>query len=288
MMKFIGLLVMASPVFLKASTIRHDLDPLVYLEKGGEFSSVGQLSGRGLSGSGVYLGGDWVLTAGHVAFLKTSGSNFELNGENYAVEESVTHPDYQFGADANDIGLVKITGLATDNTGSPIMGVADDSALFGLDVVWVGYGSGGTGLSGEQGVPGTLRGFTNIVDGYGDEVGLTSTSFISDFDSPTEDENSLVSLGSLASLTSLEGNVASGDSGGGVFLNGNLVGIISYQGAFDGSFDGSYGDLSGATRLSLYEDWITEVSGIAPIPEPASGMLLAISIVFRIRRRRKC
>lgn len=283
-MRRVFLSVFVIPAVLDASTIRHDVADIFYLEKGAEFSAVGGLSGRGLSGSGVYVGSNWVLTAGHVAFSK-SGGVFELDGVDYSIAESVVHPDYRFGSNAHDIGLVRITGIATDNAGVPIRVFENDSEMFGLEVAWVGLGRGGDGVSGEAGVPGTLRGFTNTIDGYGDAVGLTSTSFISDFDSPEEDENSLINIGSSALATSLEGNVATGDSGGGIFLDGDLVGIISYQGAFDGSFDGSYGDLSGSTRLSLYGDWISEVSGITTIPEAGAMMFLVIATGLGASRR---
>jgi hypothetical protein len=88
--------------------------------------------------------------------------------------------------------------------------------------------------------------------------------------------------------TEFEGNVSPGDSGGGVFLEGQLVGIVSFQAQLDGSQNAAYGDLSGATRLSLYEDWIFETSGIRAIPEPSGAFLILLSFLgFFCRRTRK-
>jgi secreted trypsin-like serine protease len=56
--------------------------------------------------------------------------------------------------------------------------------------------------------------------------------------------------------TELEFLIASGDSGGGLFLDGKLAGINSFVSAEDGKTNSSYGDESGHTRISLYREWI--------------------------------
>jgi len=56
--------------------------------------------------------------------------------------------------------------------------------------------------------------------------------------------------------TELEFMIASGDSGGGLFLDGKLAGINSFVMADDGKPNSDYGDECAHTRVSLYADWI--------------------------------
>ena len=73
----------------------------------------------------------------------------------------------------------------------------------------------------------------------------------------------------------LEGCVAPGDSGGGVFISVDsqdyLAGVISFVAATNGSTANSiYGNLSGAGRVSAALPWISSV-----VPEPSTFSLLA-------------
>lgn len=152
-----------------------------YRDLGAAHPSVGEVSGSGLSGSGTYVGGRWVLTAGHIAFAKTSGT-FSLGGSSYSIIRSITFPDWSFGSDSNDIGLVELSSEIPGVTPALMIQLTDDSILLGQTTTWVGYGQGGTGLTGGTGVPGTLRGFTNVIDGFGPTLGLVESSMITDFD----------------------------------------------------------------------------------------------------------
>ena len=134
------------------------------------------------------------------------------------------------------------------------------------------------------------RAFTNEIDYIG-AFGLPGTSFISDFDNPAGTANA--SAASSPVPTRLEGNVAPGDSGGGIFVERGgvryLVGLNSYQASIDGATDADYGDLSGGTNLALYYDWIFAESGISPvlIPEPGTGVLFAFWVGAALLRRRR-
>jgi hypothetical protein len=72
------------------------------------------------------------------------------------------------------------------------------------------------------------------------------------------DKHMLICLMSKNDHSPLEFILTSGDSGGGLFIDGKLAGINSCLIAEDGELDGSYGDLSGHTRIDLFEDWIEE------------------------------
>ncbi len=265
-----------------------------YRDEAALFPMMGRVAGPGLytNGSGVYIGNGWVLTAGHIAASKTGGS-FTAWGQTYTIQSSLVHPDFSLSGPYADIGLLYIGDPAGAGAGATMFEFADPASLLGREATWVGYGFGGTGLTGQQvsaGFPLAFRAFTNVIDAFGpDWEGLPATSFVADFDRPDGSTNA---PGSDPAATRLEGNVAAGDSGGGVFIliGGKyyLVGVNSYAGTLDsmpGATNGRYGAVSGATRLDLYYDWIFEQTGISPVPEP-STMLLAACGLFLWRRRR--
>jgi secreted trypsin-like serine protease len=256
-----------------------------YRDLGALYPAVGQVSGPAFSGSGTYIGGRWVLTAGHIAFSKTTGT-FLLEGSSYSIVRAIIFPSWSLGSDADDIGLVELSSEIVGVAPAVMRALPDDSILLGQTTTWVGYGQGGTGLTGGTGVPGTLRGFTNVIDGFGPTLGLVESSMIADFDRPDGSKNSIVGSNPLPSA--LEGNVTPGDSGGAVFWDGGLVGVISYRAriAGDPSSNSDYGELSGASRLSRFTGWITEQTGIAAVPEPSVAHLIALASVGWLRRRR--
>jgi secreted trypsin-like serine protease len=99
-------------------------------------------------------------------------------------------------------------------------------------------------------------------------------------------------MGSATSLP-LEISVAPGDSGGPVFFteNGNRVvaGINSFIYGLpvalggDGTDNASYSDLQGYLRISMFNDWIDEVTG-QTVPEPA-GLLMVLMAPMLLGRR---
>lgn len=271
----------------RAATVLDPADAAVtdqqYQDLGAEFTAVGQVIGSGFSGSGTYIGGRWVLTAGHVAAGKVGGT-FTLGGSTYSIVRAIPHPDWRQFSDASDIGLVELSIEVAGVTPALMIGLPNDQVLFGQTTTWVGFGQGGTGLTGATGLPGTLRGFTNVIDGFGPTFGLTATSMFADFDRPDGSENSIAISSPFPTI--LEGNVATGDSGGGVFWGGGLVGISSYRARIDAANDSDYGDLSGATRLSQFTDWVTQETDIAAVPEPSVGVLILVGVMGSGRRRR--
>lgn len=265
-------------------------DPLVtaqmYRDEAALYAIVGKVTGSGLSGSGVLISDRWVLTAGHIAKFKPSGT-FNVGGIDYTIQSTITHPSYVFGSDPFDIGLIYLSRSVSALNPATMIRFGDPNSILGREATWVGTGLTGTGLTGAQS-PLEFRAFTNVVDVMGPSYGLAATSFVADFDRPDGSTNS----GSLSSPTAtrLEGNVASGDSGGGVFVtvDGNryLVGINSYTGRFGPGAASSYGSISGATHLELFHSWIFDQTGITTVPEPASLWIFGIGILLGLRRRR--
>jgi hypothetical protein len=201
-------------VHAQASTIIAPTDdPLItaqmYRDEAALYPMVGKVTGSGLSGSGVLLSDRWVLTAGHIAKFKPSGT-FNVGGVDYTIQSTVTHPSYVFGSDPFDIGLIYLSSPVTEVNPATMIRFSDPNSILGREATWVGTGLTGTGLTGAQ-APLEFRAFTNIIDVMGPSYGLAATSFVADFDRPDGSTNS----GSLSSPTAtrLEGNVASGDSG---------------------------------------------------------------------------
>ena len=64
--------------------------------------------------------------------------------------------------------------------------------------------------------------------------------------------------------------IAPGDSGGPLFVNGRLAGVNSFTMADKGPLRSKAGEESGHTRVSLYLDWIAEVTGQRLEAKPGS------------------
>lgn len=268
-----------------AVTILHTVDPQEYRDEALLYPSVGKTSGSGLGGSGVLISDRWVLTAGHIAIGKTGGT-FAVGGTNYTVESTIIHPGYSFGSNSFDLGLMYLSTAVTGVAPATMYHFGSVDAILGEEATWVGHGLSGTGLTGAQ-TPFEFRAFTNVIDVLGPTYGLTETAFIADFDHPDGSTNA---PHSSPDATRLEGNLASGDSGGGVFVNVDgvayLVGINSFTGGFEPGMNSRYGSISGASHLEFFHAWIHDETGIAAIPEPTVAGLCGLALVLAWRRKR--
>ena len=249
-------------------TIRDDQPDQSYLDLGAslDYGSVGTFA-SGLTGCGTLIAPDWVLTAAHL-FIASSGS-FTINGATYTADQLIKYPDYQSGHELQgyDIGLAHLT--------APVAGVTPATRYSAsLEPVYimtfVGFGMTGTGLTGARRADFNKRAFQNMADG---DFGSPAVLLGADFDNPNSQADNV--FGDSTPLP-LEGCVAYGDSGGGVFLTADsqtyLAGVISFVAATpsDGNANSDYGDLTGFGRVSAFNDWIN-----LNIPEPSSATLLA-------------
>lgn len=232
---------------------------------GGLDRYVGTLS----AGCGTAISRHWVLTAKHLSVRP--GDLFRLGGEAFTVVQTVDNPS------GPDLTLCRVDGAFRE-----FAPLSNDSDILGKPCVFLGAGRTGTSVY----YQGQLRGWTwadsaamswgmNVVDGiYQDFI-------IVHFDS---------------NGGPFESTLTSGDSGGGLFVNGYLVGVNhSASGTYSlgpsgPGFAASIFDARGlytnvgenwyrfsngpteipgvfmATRVSSARDWIRAV--IHPISKP--------------------
>ncbi|MBX3114767.1 MAG: trypsin-like serine protease [Fimbriimonadaceae bacterium] len=288
------------PFVANAITIRDDVSDAASqaFAAQSQFQSVGQIGGA----SGVLIAPNWVLTAWHVAsgFAgNPSAAVFTINGNSYtgAAVFNLAPP----GSNVNTV-ITNGTDLTLVRLTSDVVGVAPAQLYTGTMEVGhtasvIGFGSGGSGTTGASLGGGVKRGMRNSIDLYVEPVpggdpgqiqgsGSRTNTFIADFDDTTEGHNQV----GTADWLDLEGNVAGGDSGGGLFLEENgqffLAGISSFAGwDVPPAVPFGYGSISGFTSVSGNMGWIQNT--INPVPEPATMFALAGLAAVVARRKRK-
>lgn len=208
---------------------------------------VGQIRARDATGvvvaEGTLIGSRLVITAAHVVDENVSSVVFRFGSREIRVEAVRFHPEWNGSfEDLNDIALVRLS--------QPVVGVEPAALCPGIrvgdDIVLVGRGMSGTGLTGPLVDDGRLRAATNRIT----EVGDLHLAFV--FDAP----------GSPA-VTELEGVSGPGDSGGPAFVLGDdgfcLAGVSSAQDSEPtGGRDGRYGVVEYYTSIPAFVDWIRE------------------------------
>ncbi len=278
-----------------AITIRHDVpdDAYVALSLRPEYDAVGWLritSGRDYACSGTLIGDRWVLTAAHCVNSNTINNVSRVVftdslGRTHAVSGWIVHERWSRNLVSGwDMALIELAQPITDIRPAELYTRDDEK---GRVATMVGYGTTGTGITGNVLPPLTRRAAQNMLDLYGGELDLrfwSSRLVFSDFDDPRFPQGAAFNLWGSDQPLPLEGAVAAGDSGGGTFIDVNgrpyLAAVHSLLFARDFAFDSDYGDGFGSTRVSQFIDWIeghTGIQAIGPIPEPAGLMALALA-----------
>ena len=166
-----------------------------------------------------------------------------------------------------------------------------------------GFGYGGTGTTGADSInfpiDGSLRAGNNIYAGDGTIRGYSPNVFLGQFYDATHPSSNALGLVSPYS-SSMEVDIAPGDSGGPTFYNGQIVGVHDFVDCMPdptnhtlckvppsnttsvGSF---FGQLFGDTSVPGNAAWIA--SQELSVPEPATACLLIAGLTFLARRVRK-
>lgn len=224
---------------IQAGTIDPLNNDISYIDFGSKCPNVARVCGEYNDGtkycaSGIIIASNWTLTAAHVV-ENAKNCTVIINEKKFTIVKIKSHKDFQhdkFGF--YDIALLK-NNDSFNLSEYPVL--YKDSDEVGKECVVSGYGLTGTFKTGCVLSDNKKRAGLNKI-AYIDRHLLICT---------TDDDN-----------TSLEFLIASGDSGGPLFINKKLAGINSCVLAADKKPDSNYGDESGHTRISEHIKWIEE------------------------------
>jgi hypothetical protein len=226
-----------------AGTIDPSVSDSKYVKYGQDFVYVGKLCGSYTDGgkfcaSAVAIDDFNILTAAHV--VKGSDScKITINSKVICVSNIICHKDFE----ANLFGIADI---AVGHCDSPIglkfyPALYDDESEVDSVCSISGYGLTGNFKTGARIYDGKKRAGSNRIDRIEKDLLICDPS----------------ARGSKG-YTSLEFLIASGDSGGGLFIGNRLAGINSCVMVGGRSPNSSYGEESGHTRISKFIEWIKE------------------------------
>jgi len=224
-----------------AGTIDPNTPDSKYLEYGEKFEHTVKLccfDGVGLScGSAVIIDSHWIITAAHVVDNCQTWT-VTIKEETYELSKVVLNPNYKtdvFGYYDIALGYSE-KAFAFDKYPE----LYESSDEIGKICCMAGWGNTGDFNTGANTSDKKRRGGSNYIDSIQRNVLVCSPSRRQE------------------KFTELEFLIASGDSGGGLFIDGKLAGIHSSVMAKDGKPNGTYTDQSCHSRVSTYIKWIRE------------------------------
>ena len=226
-------------------SISGTIDPYVsddkYVSYGKDFIYVGKIcgiynSGEKFCASAVAIDDHHILTAAHVV----NGSKSCLvyfNNKEYCISNVIVHKDF----DHKKYGVADIAiGYSEKSFELEFYPeLYTDTDEIGKLCCMSGYGFHGTFNTGAKFYDGKKRAGSNVIDHIEKDLLICSPSKLGDH-----------------KRTSLEFLIASGDSGGGLFIANKLAGINSCVMAIDRVPSSKYNEESGHTRISKFVPWI--------------------------------
>ncbi len=194
-----------------------------------------------ISGSGVLIHKNYIVTAGHIVSSHGPANMTVLyNRVKYIIDYVYLFPGYNLKQRkklGNDVAILRIKGKGIKQINPAV--ISKIKITKGTIIYGVGQGKSSTGVEKREILShGTFRGYQNIVDYISK---FRFNMFVTDFDDPCGKGNSLnkilyfnkkrINCNSCSKPLPLEGSLAKGDSGSGVWikLHGKyyLVGIAS-------------------------------------------------------------
>jgi hypothetical protein len=233
--------VIASPIY--AGTRDPRIKDAEYIEYANSFKTVGKICGLAkdgskFCGSAVAIDDYHILTAAHVIQGSVSCS-FYINDKEYCIPDIRMHKNFENGGfGVADIAIGR-SELSFDLDKYPEL--YNEENEVGKECAICGYGFSGTFETGSKFYDDKKRAGLNRIDNIEKDMLVCSSS-------DKTDKN----------ITKMEFLIASGDSGGGLFINNRLAGINSCVMAVDRSPQSKYNEESGHTRISKFLDWINE------------------------------
>lgn len=236
----LGIFLLISNTF--AGTIDPNVEDSKYIEYGSNFKHTVRIicndNNGQASGSAVIVDSHWIITAAHVV-KNMRNHHIIVDDKTYILDSIICHEKYNddiFGYYDIALGHIK-----EDVNMSPYPELYKENDEVGKIVAISGLGLTGDFNTGVKISDGKKRAGSNRIKKIEREVLVCDASIFS--------ENS----------TKLEYLICSGDSGGGLFIDGKLAGINSSVLGHDGKPDSSYGDESCHTRISTYIPWINNI-----------------------------
>ena len=225
----------------QAGTIDPSTPDSKYLEYGEQFHCIYKICGSYNDGSrfcasAIVIDPHWILTAAHVV-KNNKICLIHKNDKAHEVKQIIIHEN--FNIDVFGVGDIAL-GYVEDDIGLKFYpSLYDQNDELGKICSISGYGLSGNFLTGANKSDDKQRAGSNHIDRIEKDLLICSPS----------DRTS-------KKHTSLEFLISSGDSGGGLFIDGKLAGINSCVMASDKKPDSTYGDESGHTRVSKFVSWI--------------------------------
>jgi secreted trypsin-like serine protease len=229
-----------------AGTIDPQIKDSKYIEHANLFSSVGKIcgiynDGSRFCGSAVAIDDHHILTAAHV--IKNSIScSFFINDKEFCIKDIRIHKDFE----KDNFGIADIAIGKSEKSFElkEYPELYNKNEEIGKQCSICGYGFYGTFETGAKFHDNKKRAGLNIIDYIDEDMLVCSASTKTD-----------------KSITSMEFLIASGDSGGGLFIDKKLAGINSCVMAIDRPPQSKYNEESGHTRVSKFIGWINEYRG---------------------------
>lgn len=247
MKRLLKLIAIAFVVILSAKddfsiVIRHDRDDSQYLALGAKYPAVGYFQERV---GCTLIAPRWAITAAHTIEGHPAFINYYVmfGDKRYEIEKIIIHPARVSNTvdSSADIALLKLKESVTNITPALLYDKQDEP---GKNVILVGNGKSGTGLTGQTAERGKRRGATNQIEG------ALENSLLLVFDAPPF-------------ATDLEGIGGDGDSGSPALYEENgklfIIGVNSFNsGDSKRGTVGKYMTFDGYARISTRRNWILQ------------------------------
>ena len=229
---------------VNSGTIDPGISDTKYVEYGSKFDCVVGICGIETDGglfcaSAVAIDKNHILTAAHVVY-QSEICVVTVKDKKYEISKIIIHKD--FTENSFGVGDIALGYSEKDFDLDFYPKLYDTEDEVGKICSIAGYGLTGNFETGAKASDGKKRAGSNKIDSIDHDMLICTPSRRGHKD-----------------YTSLEFFLASGDSGGGLFIDGKLAGINSCIIASNGSSPKSrYNEESGHTRISKFISWINE------------------------------